>query len=264
MAHLQKIYEKYNRPDFHILATTYDSFSLMRRFLFHHPQGVMANYPIAVENKENWGVRGVPQAYIVGRDGKVVWGGHPNSNFDAEIEDALAGKDPEMPDVNKKYLKVLDDLYAEKYIKVIRSAKKAAEKEQAAFSDYLTFKVRKYYERYKGIVDAHIESGDIYLAVTLLGELVKKFKSTEYEASLKGMLKQLKSSKEYKTAYKEFKKLHEIADASRTGRPSGIQDAIKQVNSFLKKREENAATAYAKELLEILKKPWSAAEAARR
>jgi hypothetical protein len=41
----------------------------------------------AIEKKV--GISGIPHAFLVGKDGKVVWEGHPMRLTDAEIEKAL-------------------------------------------------------------------------------------------------------------------------------------------------------------------------------
>jgi len=43
-----------------------------------------------------YGVKGIPHAVIVDRDGKIVWAGHPMAGMDKEIEKALA-KSPAGP-----------------------------------------------------------------------------------------------------------------------------------------------------------------------
>jgi thiol-disulfide isomerase/thioredoxin len=39
-----------------------------------------------------YGFNGIPTAFIVGRDGRVLWTGHPMSGLDAALEKAVAGK----------------------------------------------------------------------------------------------------------------------------------------------------------------------------
>ena len=56
-----------------------------------HPQHGMV-YPIGTEStsSSDYGITGIPHAFIVGRDGKVAWSGHPlSSAFEGAIVEAL-------------------------------------------------------------------------------------------------------------------------------------------------------------------------------
>lgn len=50
-------------------------------------------YPVARAARAfaDYGVRGIPHAFIVGRDGKVLWRGHPGSISDGMVEAWLGG-----------------------------------------------------------------------------------------------------------------------------------------------------------------------------
>jgi hypothetical protein len=42
---------------------------------------------------DDYGVTGIPHAFIIGRDGKLVWKGHPSDDeFEAQLNAALAAK----------------------------------------------------------------------------------------------------------------------------------------------------------------------------
>ncbi len=54
---------------------------------------VPMEYNVAIDKggklSAQFGISGIPQAFIVGKDGKIVWEGHPGSLTDAEIEKVL-------------------------------------------------------------------------------------------------------------------------------------------------------------------------------
>lgn len=264
MQHLEKVFNTYKRPDFHIVASTQDNFDLVKRFLYHHPQGAPVTYPFAVETKANWGVTGVPMGYIVGRDGKVVWAGNPNSPFEKQLDEALAAPAPDMPAVPKKFAKTLDMVATETYASALKDAIKAAENpETALFGEYITNIVKKYHDRYIMKVNAFVEEGDIYKAQTLLEDAVKKFAGTPYETAIKDRIKQMKEDKDSKESYKLYKELFEIGEASRTGKKASIDEAIIKLTKFIEKNGNHKVVDAANVLLGIMKNPWNEQEANR-
>ena len=50
-------------------------------------------YHVAIDKKgelsQKFGIRGIPHAFIVGKDGKIIWEGHPMSLKEADLEKAL-------------------------------------------------------------------------------------------------------------------------------------------------------------------------------
>ncbi len=57
-------------------------------------------YPVASDPKgavsAGYPVTGIPAAFVIGRDGKVAWQGHPMSGLEAAIEAALKGEAPKL------------------------------------------------------------------------------------------------------------------------------------------------------------------------
>lgn len=70
-----------------IIGFTQESLDEVQDFV--NEQGM--KYPIAVGSKsgKDYGVSGIPHAFVVGKDGKVVWEGHPMSGLDKAIEAAV-------------------------------------------------------------------------------------------------------------------------------------------------------------------------------
>lgn len=93
MSRLNELYSKYNGQGFELIAVTGESTEKINKFVYGNEQfGVTVNYPIAASTSaRQWGVRSIPQKYLIGPDGTVVWEGGPNeSGLEAAIEKALS------------------------------------------------------------------------------------------------------------------------------------------------------------------------------
>ena len=51
-------------------------------------------FPIAIAGAEDYGVRGIPDALLIDKDGKILWRGHPARLDNKTIEQALVGARP--------------------------------------------------------------------------------------------------------------------------------------------------------------------------
>ncbi|GAB4149994.1 MAG: hypothetical protein Kow00107_00310 [Planctomycetota bacterium] len=264
MPHINSLYEKYNRPDFHILASTRETENIVSRFLYHHELGTKLKYPILVNSNANWGVTGIPQVYIVGRDGKVVWEGSPSDarNMELAIEKALAAADPSAPELDKKTLPVLDAYARSDFGAVLKAADKLRAKDQeSAVADYLEGLVEKANKRMLSKVEYYKEMGDMYMAQQCLEEMLKPFKGTKYEDGIKDTIKLFKDDKELKQAVSIWEDFHKILAEARTGKKSSIEDALKKLEALRKKHAETPIVPEIERMIEVLKKPWDAAEA---
>jgi thiol-disulfide isomerase/thioredoxin len=90
--HLNEVYAQHrDREDFQIVGVTDESDSAkVRAFMSEHGM----TYPVAQDTKGLVGAHypsmGIPNATIVGRDGRVFWQGHP-MQMDAPLKQALDG-----------------------------------------------------------------------------------------------------------------------------------------------------------------------------
>lgn len=63
-------------------------------------QGDQMDYTVAIDDErktsagymEAFGVNGIPHAFIVDKEGRIVWHGHPMAGLDKAVEEVLAGK----------------------------------------------------------------------------------------------------------------------------------------------------------------------------
>ena len=92
--HLNSIYNAHkDNPAFQLVGVTSESDpKLIQDFILKHSM----EYSVALDTKGVVGTgypcSGIPNATIVGKDGKVFWNGHPGS-MDAKLKEALAAPD---------------------------------------------------------------------------------------------------------------------------------------------------------------------------
>ncbi len=264
MPNMSAVHSKFNRPDFHVLASSQATKDIVQRFLYHHPSGVALDYPILVDSKANWGVTGIPMVYLVGRDGKVAWQGSPSDlkGMETAIQTALDAPDPNGPQFDKKTVGALESYIKEDFDQLFRATSKLREKgENAPVADYLDAKAKLSFERYAATVDIYNARGDYSSASELLDVMQKKFKGTPYEPAIETRVKELKDDKDKRAAAKLWSELHKILADARTGKKASIEDGIKKLEAFVKKNSNEPAAVEAEAMIRVLARPWDAQEA---
>jgi len=89
VGHLNELHERYSDEGLVVVGVTNEDPELVESVV--HRQGM--EYPVvrvqggSVDSA--YGVRSFPSAFLVGRDGSVVWSGHPGALSGAVIEAAL-------------------------------------------------------------------------------------------------------------------------------------------------------------------------------
>lgn len=85
--HLNELHEKYGGKNFQLLSFVAEGHKTMDRFLAKRT----VKYPIGLESTslDDYGITGIPQAFLIDRAGKIVWHGHSAS---PELEKALAAE----------------------------------------------------------------------------------------------------------------------------------------------------------------------------
>jgi len=86
--HLNDLYSQYQQVTFISLTNEDREKSNIDSFV----EEMQMQYPIGTGSNSfrEYGVRGIPHAYVIGKDGTVVWKGHPLSdNFEQAIHKAL-------------------------------------------------------------------------------------------------------------------------------------------------------------------------------
>ena len=82
--HLNELQKKYAHQEFQLLSFVEEGHQTMDRFL----KRTSVEYPIGLESTslEDYGISGIPHAFVLDRAGKIVWHGHPAG---PELEQAL-------------------------------------------------------------------------------------------------------------------------------------------------------------------------------
>jgi RNA polymerase sigma factor (sigma-70 family) len=85
--HLNELNEKYAGKNFQMLSLVQEGHKTLDRVLKDSP----VKYPIGLESDslDDYGITGIPQAFIIGRDGKVIWQGHVDS---PDMEDIISAE----------------------------------------------------------------------------------------------------------------------------------------------------------------------------
>ena len=85
--HLNELEGKFKDKGLVIVGVSDEDAATVKEF----QKGTPMNYPngISKDLVQQYGVNGIPHAFLIGKDGKLLWRGHPMQLTDAEIEKAL-------------------------------------------------------------------------------------------------------------------------------------------------------------------------------
>jgi len=75
MPHLNELHKQYKGQGLNIMSISDESRDVVQSFVRKHK----LTFPIAAEcgSSKDYGVKGIPRAFLVGRDGDIEWEGHP-------------------------------------------------------------------------------------------------------------------------------------------------------------------------------------------
>ncbi len=254
MPGLEKTRREIDRSDFHVFAPTNDSVELVRRYLVHESVGRKYDVPTVVRNNADWGITRLPWAYVIGRDGKIAWAGHPAQGFTKAVKAALAAPDPEFAEAPRNVRKAATLLGKRQYAKALAIAKKANKDEAtAAFGKWIETRVERDAKRAADKAKLYLSSGDAHGACKTLEEAKGHFKGTPQADAIAAKLEKLQGDERCKP----WRELERILKAARSGSPEKISRRLKPL---LASADEKLSAA-AKELREILVKPWTQKDA---
>jgi len=87
--HLNQIYSKFKSKDLEIVGITDENEATVKKF----QQQVPMDYNVAINTPQSvfqqFGIEGIPTAFLVNKGGKIVWTGHPMELTEAQIESVL-------------------------------------------------------------------------------------------------------------------------------------------------------------------------------
>jgi len=91
--HLNEMQEKYGPRGLRILGFTHQSRKGVERFMQAKKQAIHYTIGAGSELKVEYGVKNVPYAFLVGRDGRLLWHGQPTAHvLESRVLTALGGK----------------------------------------------------------------------------------------------------------------------------------------------------------------------------
>lgn len=91
--HLIEVYNKYKDKGVVIIGLSNEKASKIKDFV----TDMKMTYPVGAgsQSGQDYGVRGIPHAYVVDTKGIITWKGHPMSNLEEAIDQAIAKTPPE-------------------------------------------------------------------------------------------------------------------------------------------------------------------------
>jgi len=90
--HLNALHEKWGSKGVVIMGMTDEHKAKVKQFMKKLPMDYIVG--TGSNDSGNYGVRGIPHAFVVDPQGTVVWRGHPMSGLDAAIEQAYEATPP--------------------------------------------------------------------------------------------------------------------------------------------------------------------------
>ncbi len=204
--HLVQLHEEKKDKGLNIIALTNNDRGTLEKFVAE--KGI--TYPIAIGGGGAYGVSGIPHAYLIGADGKVVWEGNPSgANLDAMI-DAELEKVRFFPeaDYSKRFNGALSACQKKDWTKALKEADKIAADEKrsteedianaTALRAYIEGLAADLLEEAKGAA----ETNDYFAAARAFGALEKQFEGLEASEEAEKTLKAWKKDKAIKKALK--------------------------------------------------------------
>ena len=86
--HVRELYDKFSSRGLQVISITDEDREIAKPFVEKNKM----SYVIGLGGKETrraYGVKAIPMAFLIGRDGRILWQGKPIELKDAQIEDAL-------------------------------------------------------------------------------------------------------------------------------------------------------------------------------
>lgn len=174
--HLVEIHEKYSEAGLTILALSDEAQATLQKFVADKKIPYLVGY----QDRSEYGVSGIPDGYLIGPDGTVVWQGNPHSLREQQIVDELqkVRLAPDLP-WTKNLKSIVKDVEKKKLGKAVQSLEKLLAKtddetdrtQAQTLLDYLTAKATDGRSK----ADRLAAGGDYHKAVAALEVLADEF-----------------------------------------------------------------------------------------
>lgn len=192
-------------------------------------------YPIAIDPPAGsaYGVRAIPDALLVGADGRVVWTGHPAGLKEAEIEQSLQKVTfiPPLPERHAKYNATLRQRkFGKAYLDIKKATTEGKIKTEEAQPTLAGMEARM-----KGLLEESEKSrgeGDFYTAGKSLHELKIAFAGTDEAKKAADRLKELEKDQKARDQIKAVETLEKLELAMDS---KSYADAYRGYHGLIKK-----------------------------
>ena len=100
ITHLNQIFEKYHGDEFQLVSLAVETRPFMERFIKKNP----IKYPIGTNSLsfDDYGINGIPYAFLIDRTGKIYWHGYPDPPIIDECIFTAIGSAP-LPRVKRQH-----------------------------------------------------------------------------------------------------------------------------------------------------------------
>jgi len=145
--HLTEMQHKFKDQGVTIIGVSNEKADIVKPFVKNEKAGPM-DYTVAVDPERKisagymaaFGVRGIPHAFIVGKDGNLAWHGHPMDGMDEVLKAVIAGEFDsaayaQKKEAEEKSQKRLEQLYKAYFTKVADDGEAAKEAGQEFIKD---------------------------------------------------------------------------------------------------------------------------------
>jgi thiol-disulfide isomerase/thioredoxin len=263
-AHMVAVNEKYSGKGMQFLGISLDDDPSALKNIIAEKK---FTWPMSYEGRgwegstpKAWGVNSIPQTFIIGPDGDVLWRGHP-ANIDAAIESAFKDHPPQLVDPKRlaqagsaldQVDKLLDEQQPAKALKLLASVPDDAKADAAvaARMTRATDRLTDFGNSELAAVDSLIQSQQYAVAIPKLRDLSQAFAGTPVAVAAKSKLVQLGSDP----------KVKQELDAEKTEKEAA--DALVVAKQLKADKKDELAYPRFKAIVKIYSKTAAAAEAA--
>jgi len=261
VAHLNSLWNDYRDKGFNVIAISNEKKLVIERFM--HQIDPRMSYPIAVGGGADYEVTGIPAAYLIGGDGKVVWEGSPGSLSDKLIEENLrklprwsklggakaqaAGKELDKDDFGKAYQ------LASELVKADGVAKEDAEAAQKMVEH-----IKKAGNRRLKYADTLVAGGETSDALAVLEGMTKEFAGTEWAEKAAEKRKTLAESESVKAQLETEQAVAKVLKRIKGNLGDKECESFKKTFEKMIGDTKGSAQVYLKHYVEVFSEKWVA------
>lgn len=211
---------EYGSKGFTVLALSDEGPAVVERFV----KDQKLTYPIGVDpggkTKRSYGVRGIPQAFLINVDGRVIWEGHPGdpSAYQKQLEAELIHASTYVPPkpLHAGLQKALDKAKTGEFAEAIKLARaaEAAGDDRNVLLEGLGAKAKARLARAKGL---HEDEGRTYEAQLIFQDLATRYAGLPEADEAKALLDQWKKDKAIGQSLAVSQSFYEAEEAEAKG-----------------------------------------------